>query len=145
MSRVLNFLLINKVGVLILMLIVGFLSQGESFSQWKVVTRDPFVASVKYSIHMDAQSLSKDRTLLFPVFDIYDNSVRGGYEPLKYGKAPELRHIYLGKIYFWKRVFKKPLLCTLDSTFLYQRLFIRNLREYTIYSLSGNGQVPIFV
>ena len=139
MSRVLNFLLINKVGVLILMLIVGFLSQGESFSQWKVVTRDPFVASVKYSIHMDAQSLSKDRTLLFPVFDIYDNSVRGGYEPLKYGKAPELRHIYLGKIYFWKRVFKKPLLCTLDSTFLYQRLFIRNLREYTIYSLSGNN------
>jgi C-terminal processing protease CtpA/Prc len=122
----------------ILLILANLLLQNVSSSQWKVVTRGTFISSVKYSISEDALRLKKDEKFWFPVYDVCDSCIEGGYEPVKREKIEELTQIYAGKIYAWRRMFEKLLLCESDSSFIYQRLYLKGVKGYSIYVLSGN-------
>jgi len=86
-------------------------------AKWRVVTKEYSIGKIKYSIHED--NLKQINGLYFPEFFLTDTVLYSGFSSIKKLKIPVLNNIYPNKIYAWRKVFNEPLICCLDSTFLY--------------------------
>ena len=97
-----------------------------AWTKWEVKTQKYCYTGIKYSIHKD--NLKSFSGFYFPEI-IYRPALLTGYKPIRKQIIRELDFIYQGKIFAWEKVFHNPIQCEYDSTFLYQRLFIKNISQ----------------
>ncbi len=103
-------------------------------ASWHLKASGYEVSKVRYSIF--GEGLKQHRGYYFPEYLPADRALHVGFKPIRFQKFSALAEA-LGakseKIHAWKTEFESPVRCLDQITFLYRRIYARNVSEYTIY------------
>lgn len=110
-------------------------------ASWQLKTSGYEISKVKYSIF--DEGLKENQGYYFPEYAPTDQALYVGFKPIHFQRISALAEV-LGaenkKIHAWKTEFDLPLMCLDQVTFLYHRIYTRNISEYTIYIQSSRTE-----
>jgi C-terminal processing protease CtpA/Prc len=110
-------------------LLISIITETSIWPQWKIVTENDVVTTSLFSIRHNSE-YKFHKGYYFPEFTLTDTVWEDGYKLSFRHKVPE------GMV--WKHTWKKNIPCYSDSTYIYQRVYLKNIESYDILLCMDN-------
>lgn len=115
-----------------------------SLAAWRLFTKEYEKTQVRYSIREDRYAPQEG--FYFPDYTVNDSVLYVGYRPTLRQDSESWPYnprsgLSDEQVWVWRKKFRQPLQCTVESTVLYQRIFAENMSGYSIYLLSDKDNV----
>lgn len=120
------------------LLLAGMVWPAYEAASWQLKTSGYEISKVKYSIF--GEDLKEYQGYYFPEYAPADQALYVGFKPIRLQRISALAEAFGAenqKIHAWKTEFESPIRCLDQITFLYHRIYTRNVSEYTIYIQSS--------
>ena len=123
------------------LLLAGMVWPTYEAASWQLKSSGYEISKVKYSIL--GKGMKEHQGYYFPEYAPADRALYVGFKPIRFQRISALAEA-LGtenkKIHAWKTEFESPIRCLDRVTFLYHRIYTRNVSEYTIYIQSSRTE-----
>ena len=123
------------------LLLTGMVWPTYEADSWQLKTSGYEISKVKYSIF--GKGLKEHQGYYFPEYAPTDQALYVGFKPIRFQRVSVLAEAIGAenkKIHSWKTEFEPPIGCLDRVTFLYHRIYVRNVSEYIVYIQSSRTE-----
>jgi len=124
----------------ICILLIALTINIDLYGNWKAIYKRDKITSVLYNLQDDsAYRPLKEKFYFQHYYDDIDTLFNNGYKTVKFKKASFLS-LEKGKSCFWHKKLISPILLKQDTSVIYFKLFVKNVKNYTVYLHTINNQ-----